>query len=185
MRRGRHRRQPHGTGRIYQGSFCASSRLLEYADKVHNVGVRCGTGHRVDTMKIWADAAAFSRAFAMARGELGTDEFFGIRSGTGEDGVPRWPSLQYARYLLEMEIVHGALYEQARLYAEETGQAFAVYVPAHAPFFPSAGYDARGVPGIVAISGRGTLADGSPDPAYDQDFASKVFTARFASGETW
>jgi len=174
-----------GRGRIEQGSFFAASRLLKYADKAHNVDVSSGTGHRVDTMRIWADTAAFAKAFDMARAEPGTDVFFGIPYGTGPDGVPRWPSLQYARYLVEKGMIRGALYEQARLHAQATDQEFTVYVPAAVPYFPAASYDGEGIPGLVAISATETLPDGSPDPAYDPEFASKVFTARFASGEAW
>ena len=82
-------------------------------------------------------------------------------------------------------MIRGALYEQARGYAEETGQTFSLFLPTAAPYFPSATYDGDGTPGLVVISGRETLPDGSPDPDYDPEFASKVFTARFASGERW
>lgn len=172
-----------GRGRLHQGSFFAPSRMLKYSDRRLNVDA--GTGHSVETTRVWADTAAFARAFDLARGEPGTDAFFGIPYGTGADGVPKWPSLQYARYLVEMDAVLGALHEQARQHAEETGQDFAVFVPASVPYFPSASYDGQGVPGLVAISDTPALPDGSPDPAYDPEFASKVFTAWFADGERW
>lgn len=174
-----------GNGKTHQGSFFAPSRILKFSDKAWNVDTSGGTGHRVDTMRVCMDTNAFAAAFDMARGEPGTDPFFDIPFGTGPDGIPRWPSLQYARFTVEQAMIRGALYEQAKGYAEETGQAFTVYVPAAVPYFRSASYDGQGIPGLVAISDRETLPDGSPDPGYDPEFASNVFTARFAGGERW
>jgi len=128
---------------------------------------------------------AFNTAMDMAQGEPGTDTFFNIPYGTGADGVPRWPSLQYARHCYEMGTIQAALYVQAKAYAEETSQAFTLFVPDSAPYFPSASYNPDEVPGIAEISYKEFLPGGEPNPKYDPDFAAKVFTAWFPNGEKW
>lgn len=128
---------------------------------------------------------AFNTAMDMAQGEPGTDTFFNIPYGTGADGVPRWPSLQYARHCYEMGTIQAALYVQAKAYAEETSQAFTLFVPDSAPYFPSASYNPDEVPGIAEISYKEFLPGGEPNPKYDPDFAAKVFMAWFPNGEKW
>jgi len=136
-------------------------------------------------MRIAIDSIAFTTALDLSRAEPGRDAFFDIPIGTAADGVTRWPSLQFARHVSEAGIIRTVLYPEAKAYAEETGQAFTLFVPDAAPYFPSASYDPDGLPGIVAISDKELLPNGDPNPRYDPDFAAKVFTAWFASGEKW
>ena len=175
----------HAHGHTHHGNFHAPSRILKFADKAWNVDTLSGTGVSVDTMRIAIDSIAFTSALDLSRGEPGTDTFFDISFGTGTDGTTRWPSLQFARWVSEAGIIRAVLHPEAKAYAEETGQAFTLFVPDAAPYFPSASYDPDGLPGIVAISDRELLPNGDPDPNYDPDFATKVFTAWFANGEKW
>ena len=172
-------------GEMHHGSFHAPSRILKFSDKAWNVDALNRTGQRVETMRIAVDTLAFNAALDMSRGEPGKDPFFGIPYGTGADGVSRWPSLQFARHVLEAAIIRTPLYEEARAHARETGQGFTLFVPAAAPYFPGASYNPDGLPGIVAISAEELLPDGSPDPNHDPDFSAKVFTAWFENGERW
>ena len=125
------------------------------------------------------------QALDLSRAEPGTDAFFDIPIGTAADGMIRWPSLQFARYVSEAGIIRTVLHPEARAYAEETSQGFSLFVPDAAPYFPSASYNPDGLPGIVAISDRELLPNGDPNPQYEPDFAAKVFTAWFANGEKW
>jgi len=174
-----------GRGKTHQGNFFGPSRILKYSDKAWNVDTSGGTGLHVDAQKIYVDTTAFNAALNMANGQPGTDPFFNIPYGTGVDGIPKWPSLQYGRYRVEMGFIHQTLFPQAKAYAEQTSQAFTLFVPDAVPYFPSASYNPDGAPGIVEISDKKFLPSGEPDPKYDPDFAAKVFTAWFQNGEKW
>ena len=175
----------HAHGETHHANFHAPSRILKFADKAWNVDTLSGTGVSVDTMRIGIDSIASTTALDLSRGEPGTDAFFDIPIGTGADGIPRWPSLQFARYVSEAGMIRTVLYPEAKAYAEETGQGFTLFVPDAAPYFPSAAYNPDGLPGIVQISDKELLPNGDPNPKYDPDFAAKVFTARFQNGEDW
>ncbi len=175
----------HAHGHTHHGNFHAPSRILKFADKAWNVDTLSGTGVSVDTMRIGSDSMAFTTALDLSRGEPGTDAFFNIPIGTGADGITRWPSLQFARYVSEAGMIRTMLYPQAKAYAEETGQELTLFVPDAAPYFPSASYNPDGLPGIVEISDKELLPSGDPNPKYDPDFAAKVFTAWFQNGERW
>ena len=173
-----------GNGKARQGGFHAPSRILKFAEKAWNRDA--GTGRSVDTMRICMDTQiGFNTALTLAKGEPGTDTFFDIPYGTGADGVARWPSLQYARHASETGMIRGALYPQAKAYAEETNQDFTLWVPDKAPYWPSASYNPDGLPNIVEISDEEFLPGGAPNPKYDPEFKAKVFTAWFESGEKW
>lgn len=170
------------TGPRSRGMFQTVSRLLKYSDKAWNVDISGGTGQSVDTMRILLDTQyAFNTAFNMAKGKPGTDTFFNIPYGTGADGVvDKWPSLQYARYLVDTNTIR-----LLHTLAKETNQGFTLFVPDSVPYFPSAPYNPDGLANIVEISYQELLPSGKPNPKYDPNFAAKVFTAWFASGEKW
>lgn len=164
-----------------QAMFVNASRMLKYSNKAWNVDISGGTGQSVDTTRILLDTAfAFNNAFNMANGKPGTDTFFNIPYGTGAGGVVKWPSLQYARYIADTSTIR-----QLHKLAEETNQRFTLFVPDSVPHFPSASYNPDGLPNIVEISNQMYLPSGKPNPKYDPDFAEKVFTAWFDSGEKW
>lgn len=150
-----------GKGEVDHGTFFYNSRLLKYADPAWNLG-------RGDWLRVSMDTTAFAVALQMAtgpdtgeEGNPNTDPFFGIQYGTGADGVSKWPSLQFARYGLEMSVIYEYMYASA----QRTGKGFTLYVPA---FPPPPYYNPYGKPNVVETN----------DPA-------KVFTVLFADGEEW
>jgi hypothetical protein len=174
-----------GKSSIPQLVFRAGAKVFKYAEKAWNVDTSGGTGQSVETTRIFVDTAkAFHTALTLANGAPGMDAFFNIPYGTGTDGVPKWPSLQYARHVVETDTIHVA-YELAKAYAEATGQGFTFFVPDAAPYFPAASYTIEGLPNIVEISNQASLPNGEPNPQYDPDFAAKVFTVWFENGEQW
>ncbi len=166
-------------GKAAQGQFQQVSRSLKYSDKAWNIDTSTGRSVSVDTMRIYVDTAvAFAGALNMAKGDPGIDEFFGIPYGTGPDGIPKWPSLQYTRHCYEMGVIR-MLHDQAKTYADEAGQGFTLFVPDSVPYFSSASYNPDKLFNIVEIS------DQNSNPKYNSGFAAKVFTAWFDNGEKW
>ena len=174
-----------GKGMFQKASFFNPSRTLKYSNKAWNVDTSGGTGKHVESMKISADTTAFNAALNMSKGGPGTDAFFNVPYGTGADKIPKWPSLQYARYRGEMGVIHKTLYVEAKAYAEEKGQSFTLFVPDSVPYFPPASYNPDGVQSIVEISDQEFLPGGESNPKYDPEFSAKVFTAWFQGGEKW
>jgi hypothetical protein len=99
--------------------------------------------------------------------------------GTGPDGIPKWPSLQFARWGLDMEFIWGLLYGAIVEYATATGKTFEFYIPDSVHYIP--------LPGVSYMP--------PPDPRIiqknpsDPDYAEKVFTVVFNPGlpgeEVW
>jgi len=154
-----------GKGEVNHGIFFQYSRTLKYADPSWN----SGSG---EWLRVVVDNFAVPVALQMATGpdtdEEGNpniDPFFGIQYGTGADGVPKWPSLQFARYGLELSLIYDIMYANAKAYSEATGKAFTFYVPA---FPPPPYYNPYGLPHVVETT----------DPTL-------VFTVRFDDGEVW
>jgi hypothetical protein len=146
-----------GKGEVEHGGFFQNSRILKYADPNWNKG-------GVSTLGPMLDQMATAVALQLAYGPEATDPFFGIAYGMGTDGMPKWPSLQFARYALELTLIYQKMYPSAA--AKGTG--FTLYVPPSVPYFPYAGYNPYGIANVVA----------SNDP-------TKIFTAEFADGEVW
>jgi len=157
-----------GKGEVNHGIFFMYSRWLKYADPAWNVG----SG---DWLRLFLDGMAPSVALQMAtgpdtdeKGNPNIDPFFGIQYGTGADGVPKWPSLQFARYGLEMSFIYDYMYANAVAYSEATGKGFTLYVPKSVPYFPPAGYNPQEIPNVVETKKR-----------------AKVFTVEFDDAEVW
>ena len=89
---------------------------------------------------------------------------------TGADGDMKWPSLQFARYGLEMALIYDRLYANAAAYAVATQKGFTFYVPESVPYFPfpGVGYNPYGLSNVVKID----------DP-------EKTLTVEFTDGEVW
>ena len=146
-----------GKGEVNHGIFFMYSRWLKYADPAWNKG----SG---DWLRLFLDGMAVSVALQMATGPKGIDPFFSIPYGTWADNVPKWPSLQFARYGLELSFIYDNMYANA----QATGKGFTLYVPNSVPYFPPAGYNPYGLPNVVAT-----------------DEPAKVFTVEFDDGEVW
>jgi len=150
-----------GKGDVNHGTFFYNSRLLKYAEPAWN----SGSG---EWLRVLMDTLAVSGALEMATGPENIDPFFDIQYGTGADGVPKWPSLQFARYGLEKSLID-SMYVNAKSTAESTGRGFTLYVPSSVPYFSLASYYPDGLPPNVVAT---------PDPA-------KVFTVQFDNVEVW
>jgi hypothetical protein len=150
-----------GKGAINHGTFFMYSRLLKSAHPGWNV-------ENADSGRVFMNSMAVSAAFRMAGGAESGDPFFGIPYGIGADGSLKWPSLQFARYGLEMTLIYDRLYESATAHAAATGQGFTFYVPDSVPYFPvpGIGYNPYGLGNVVEID----------DPA-------KVWSVEFTDGE--
>ncbi|MBW1861282.1 MAG: DUF362 domain-containing protein [Deltaproteobacteria bacterium] len=162
-----------GKGEVEHGVFFIYSRLLKYADPAWNVG-------NVDSLRVFVDSMTFPVAWRMAtdKEKKGEDPFFGIPYGA-VDGKPRWPSLQFARYRLEMFFIYDFMYVNAAAYSQKTGKEFKFYVPSKVPYAPPSppgkppwSYNPIKVPYIVEL-----------DPT-DPNYSKLVFTIEF-SDETW
>jgi len=162
-----------GKGEASHGIFFTNSRGLKYADPAWNVG-------KVDSTRVLLDTAAFAVALQMAtdKGNKGQDPFFDIPYGA-VDGTPKWPSLQFARYSLEMSFIYQPMYSNAVAYSKKTGKGFRLYVPNKVPYAPPSSpgkqpwsYNPKKVPYIVEL-----------DRA-DPNFSKLVFTAEFTD-EVW
>jgi len=162
-----------GKGEVEHGGFFINSRLLKYADPACNVG-------EVDSTKITWDTLAFVFAWRMAtdKENEGIDPFFDIPYGA-VDGTPKWPSLQFSRYKVDMFVIHNAMYPVAAAYSKRTGKDFKFYVPSKVPYAPPSppgkqpwSYNPKKVPNIIELD--------STDPNYSK----LVFTVEF-SDETW
>jgi hypothetical protein len=158
-----------GKGEANRGTFFNVSRLLKYADPTWNVG-------SVDSTRFFLDSIAFAIALQMAtdKENKGQDPFFGIPYGA-VDGMPRWPSLQFARYRLEMFFIYVRMYPNAVEYSKKTEKGFKLYVPNKVPYAPPGKqpwvYNPKKVPYIVEL-----------DPT-DPNYSKRVFTAEFI--EAW
>jgi hypothetical protein len=160
-----------GKSEVNHGTFFVYSRFLKHAEPAWNVG-------SVDSMRIYMDTTAFTVASQLANGPEGTDPFFGIPYGTGDEGIPKWPSLQFARYGLEMSMIYDYMYSNAKAYSEQTGKPFRLYVPNSVPYAPASasgkpllGYNPKGLPNVVEL-----------DPSH-ADYSRLVFTVEFS--EIW
>ncbi len=162
-----------GKGEANHATFFRNSRWLKYADPAWNVG-------KVDSTRGIMTTACFAVALGLAtdKENEGQDPFFGIPYGA-VNGMPKWPSLQFARYNFEMFFIYNVMYPNAVEYSKKTGKGFRLYVPSKVPYAPPSspgkppwGYNPKKVPYIVEL-----------DPA-DPNFSKLVFTAEF-SDETW
>ena len=174
-----------GKSRSGQGAFFDASREIKFTSRAWNLDTSTGSEIRVDATNVFANTMAVYVGMSLAYGAAGTDPFFGIPYGLAVDGTPRWPSLPYGRFLYDMSNVYGKMYDNASAYAARTKQGFEMYVPDEGPYFQGASYNPEGRAGVVPISDRPHLPDGTPNPRYAPDYAIRVFTARFASGEAW
>ncbi|MEW6378735.1 MAG: DUF362 domain-containing protein [bacterium] len=174
-----------GKGEIHHSDFFIYSRMLKYANKAWNIDTTGLEARHVESLKVFLDSLAVAVALALATGPEGMDPFFQITYGTGRRGIPKWPSLQFARYGFEMSIIHDHLYANAKAFSEATGREFILFVPDSVPYFSPAAYNPEGIPDIREISSREFLPNGEQNPKYDPDFSAKVFTARFQNGEVW
>jgi len=162
-----------GKGKLAQGIFTMYARTLKHSDPGWNAG-------SVASARFFIAAMTSPVALQLATGpdtdESGApnvDPFFGIPFGTGEDGVAKWPSLQFTRYAVEMTVIYDFLYPNAMAHPE--GKTFVLRLPARVPYappppdgWPAWSYNPEGVPNIV-----------------DTDAPEEVFTAVFADGEEW
>jgi len=156
-----------GKGEVNHGTFFYNSRLLKYADPAWNSG-------NGDWLRVPMDTTAFAVALQMATGP-GTDEegnpnidpFFNIPYGAGDDGIPKWPSLQFARYCLEMSIIYDYMYASA----QRTGKGFNLYVPGGVPYFPIYRYRVGYTHGLENVNA-------TDDP-------TMIFTVLFYDLEKW
>ena len=150
-----------GKDEVNHGTFFIYSRIAKYAEPAWNLG-------SVDNLRIFMDTMAVVVALQLANGPEGTDPFFGIPYGIGEDRVPKWPSLQFARYGFELSAIYDFMYANAVAYSQATGKEFTLYVPDSVPYFPYATYNPEGISNVKKTA----------DPA-------KVFTVEFVDEEVW
>jgi hypothetical protein len=160
-----------GKGEVEHGIFFFNSRYLKYADPAWNV-------RKLDTFRVFWDAGAFPVALQMAadKENQGTDPFFGIPYGA-VDGALKWPSLQFARYSLEMFIIHEVLYSNVAAYSKKTGKTFKLFVPSQVPYAPATpadkppwSYNPQKLSNVVEL-----------DPKAP-DYSKRVFTVEFSEG---
>ena len=166
--------------------FYINSRMLKYSDSSWNAG-------GIDSMKLHLDGIAVAAALSLAYGPEAPDAFFGIPHGTGADGMAKWPSLQFARYLTDMSLVYGSggLYLNAASAASIFSQVFGIpvsfrlYVPGNVPYAPGSPYNPYGL-GYGGLWGASMFPQSAIDPQRvaelspdSPDYAKYVFTVAF------
>jgi hypothetical protein len=152
-----------GKGEMSRAIFFMYSRLLKSAHPGWNM-------ENVDSARVFMDTMAVAVALRLASGAESVDPFFGIPVGTGADGNMKWPSLQFARYGLEMALIYDRLYANAVAHAEATQKGFTFYVPESVPYFPfpGVGYNPYVLSNVV-----------------EMDDPEKTLTVEFTDGEVW
>jgi hypothetical protein len=119
--------------------------------------------HNIEPLKHIMDSnsarVAYDMAFVPEVPFETMDPFFGIPFGIGADGIPKWPSFYFAKYVLETFYLYGrdpmnpanaapdSLYGIAKSLSEQFGLPFTLYVPSSPWYFPYAPYS-YGHPGV-------------------------------------
>ncbi len=165
------------------GFFFINSRFLKYSHPSWNVG-------GIDPVGTYLDGLAVSTALGLAYGGEQIDFFFRIPFGAGSDGIAKWPSLQFARYLTDMFLIYGTggMYSYAVSGAAIISRAFGIpvsfrlYVPDSVPYAPGAPCNPYGL-NFGANWARVMYPQGGIDSLRiveinpgDPDYAKKVFT---------
>lgn len=116
-------------GQMERFEFHAAVKSVKYSDPAWN---RQGSGTSIETIPY---VIALTLA-SQPETAYTVDQFFnGATYGLGEDGKMRWPSLQWSRYLYELNAVNAG-YQRASAYATKMGYAFKLRVPGSLPYFP-------------------------------------------------
>jgi hypothetical protein len=126
-----------------RGLFHLYLKTIKYADPAWNTQ---GTAWRTDQIPM---VTALSLAAEPKDPSATLDQFFGFVYGADQNGMT-WPSLQWARYVFELDAL-GNAYQKLAEYATEKGYLFNLFVPNQLPYFPFAIHPflALGLPGIT------------------------------------
>lgn len=121
-------------GELMYGIFHFLSHMIKYSLPLWN-------SQGKDPFGIFIPSYAATAAMEMANGPEvpgeTIDMFFGVPYGTGGDGMAKWPSLQFARYIIEMSLLYTSAYDLAYAHAAAgAGPGFTLYVPNSVPYVP-------------------------------------------------
>jgi hypothetical protein len=115
-------------GQMERGQFHSALKLIKYREPAWNSQ---GAGRKTEL-------TTMSMAVALALqppSSLTADQFFGgTACGYGSDGKLRWPSLQWARFLYEVDAFNTG-YKFVTQYATKMGYTFKLLMPSFLPYF--------------------------------------------------
>ncbi len=115
-------------GQTERCEFHAAVKSVKYAEPAWN---QQGAGRSIETIPF------IMALFLASQPESAdtVDQFFNSTPyGIGGDGKMRWPSLQWSRYLYELDAVDTG-YQRASEYATKMGYSFQLRVPGSLPYF--------------------------------------------------
>jgi hypothetical protein len=116
-------------GQMERCEFHAAVKLVKYAEPAWN---QQSAGTSIETIPF---VMALMLASQPESANMVDPFFNGTAYGLGKDGKMRWPSLQWSRYLYELNAVDTG-YQRASEYAAKMGYSFRLSVPGSLPYFP-------------------------------------------------
>jgi len=160
-----------GKGDPWHGTFIFFDYMLKYSDPLWNPFGKF-------SLKANMDAYSTMIAMQMIYGPEAYDPFIpGLIYGIGEDGTSKWPSLQYARFILDMTMIYTYVYNFVLAYAAGAGTGFTFYVPLQSSYCP--------VPGLYKALAQLFNPDVNLDLIEETSDPAKILTVKFGNGEVW